>query len=294
MTVSPKRRLRRLLRRAARHPRLAPLAWHVRAWRRARMASPSGSKVADRRARIAVPPGIRAVEAELEGFAVRAGPIVAGPWHGTIAWELLYWIPFLRWFRRRFDVDRSRLAAVSRPGAALWYADVCASTSTTEKGAPRSRLGPGLLETVCRDYWEERGPLVHVLDRLVYERILISRGVPDRETIVYWPEEGDDRTHPWLDLGGESLSVLEPGDRASAATLTTAISGARLLVGPWSGRLLLGPLLGVPTLGLTDASSPSPHLDLAQRAARALESRLLLVDRSQMDLAAGLARKVAA
>src|SRR6266581_2495840 len=98
MSVPLRRRLRRLLRRAARNRHLEPLAWRVRARRRGRTASPSSTrpKVADRRTRIAVPPQIRAVESQLERLAAGGRPVVAGPWEGSLEVELLYWMPFLR------------------------------------------------------------------------------------------------------------------------------------------------------------------------------------------------------
>jgi len=55
------------------------------------------------------------------------GPVLVGPWLAEIGPELVYWIPFLRWVVARFDVDPSRLTAISRGGVASWYADVCAS-----------------------------------------------------------------------------------------------------------------------------------------------------------------------
>ena len=51
-------------------------------------------------------------------------PIVAGPWLSEVGFEVLYWIPFLRWFEDRYRVDRERVIAVSRGGASSWYADV--------------------------------------------------------------------------------------------------------------------------------------------------------------------------
>lgn len=293
MSVPPTRRLRRLLRRAARHPRLEPLAWRVRARRRGRTVPPPRAKVADRRARIAVSPRIRAVESELEELAGGDGRIVAGPWHGSLETELLYWIPFLRWFSRRFEVARSRIAAVSRPGADAWYADVCASYSATTEEVSGRPLPPALLEEVCSAYWQERGPLVHVLDRLVYARIPNSSPALAQETVVFWPGEDGDATLCEPNTKSGAVSVIEPEDRGDAAALTAAVSRARLLVGPWNGRLLLGPMLGVPTVAVTDVSSASPHLDLAHRAARALESPLLVVGRSQIDLVARLAQRVA-
>jgi len=54
-------------------------------------------------------------------MAERAGPIVAGPWLGEVGFELLYWIPFLRWFTGRFGIGPERLVVISRGGTASWY-----------------------------------------------------------------------------------------------------------------------------------------------------------------------------
>lgn len=52
-------------------------------------------------------------------------PVVVGPWLGEVGFELLYWIPFLRWAKRYAALDESRLVAVSRGGAGCWYAGLC-------------------------------------------------------------------------------------------------------------------------------------------------------------------------
>ncbi len=48
-------------------------------------------------------------------------PIIVGPWTGEVGFELLYWIPFVRWVTRKFGLDPSRLVAVSRGGTSSWY-----------------------------------------------------------------------------------------------------------------------------------------------------------------------------
>jgi hypothetical protein len=53
------------------------------------------------------------------------GPVVAGPWLAEVGYELLYWIPFLRWAVEREPSLADRLVAVSRGGVADWYTDVC-------------------------------------------------------------------------------------------------------------------------------------------------------------------------
>ena len=39
-----------------------------------------------------------AVRRELAALASKPEPILVGPWLGEVGFELLYWIPFLRWF----------------------------------------------------------------------------------------------------------------------------------------------------------------------------------------------------
>ena len=51
-------------------------------------------------------------------------PIVVGPWCGEVGFELLYWIPFVRWLVERGRVDGQRLVVVTRGGAAVWYRDL--------------------------------------------------------------------------------------------------------------------------------------------------------------------------
>ena len=66
------------------------------------------------------------IEREIAAVARGRGPIVAGPWLSEVGFEVLYWIPFLRWFEDRYRVDRERVVAVSRGGVAAWYGDVAA------------------------------------------------------------------------------------------------------------------------------------------------------------------------
>ena len=51
-------------------------------------------------------------------------PLIVGPWSSEVGFELLYWIPFLRWASREHGLDPARIIAVSRGGASRWYADV--------------------------------------------------------------------------------------------------------------------------------------------------------------------------
>jgi hypothetical protein len=61
------------------------------------------------------------LERNLAALASGSDTIVAGPWLGEVGFELLYWMPFLRWFAARFHVAPERLMVVSRGGTAGWY-----------------------------------------------------------------------------------------------------------------------------------------------------------------------------
>ena len=61
------------------------------------------------------------LQADLYAMAARPAPIVAGPWLGEVGFELLYWVPFLRWCAECLDVDPDRFMVMSRGGTASWY-----------------------------------------------------------------------------------------------------------------------------------------------------------------------------
>jgi hypothetical protein len=70
-----------------------------------------------------------AIERQLASIAAGDAPIVAGPWLGEVGFELLYWIPFLRWFTERFHVSRDRLIVVARGGSGdAWYSSIAGRT----------------------------------------------------------------------------------------------------------------------------------------------------------------------
>lgn len=58
---------------------------------------------------------------DLRRLAAGSDTIVVGPWLGEVGFELLYWVPFLRWFAGTFEVAPQRLLIVSRGGTASWY-----------------------------------------------------------------------------------------------------------------------------------------------------------------------------
>jgi hypothetical protein len=62
-----------------------------------------------------------ALQGDLSSMAARGAPIVAGPWLGEVGFELLYWVPFLRWCADRLEVNPEQFIVMSRGGTASWY-----------------------------------------------------------------------------------------------------------------------------------------------------------------------------
>jgi len=60
----------------------------------------------------------------LRAAAAGSGPIMVGPWLSEVGYEALYWVPFVRWFTRQYDVDPERIVTVSRGGVAPWYSGI--------------------------------------------------------------------------------------------------------------------------------------------------------------------------
>ncbi|MDA1183167.1 MAG: hypothetical protein O2930_00810 [Acidobacteria bacterium] len=111
-----------------RDPLTAARNLSAKAWRRAAAVPKRGVKLARRldRLREAATACHSEWNVERAIAAVARGrrPIIVGPWLSEVGFEVLYWIPFLRWFEDRYRVDRERVVAVSRGGVADWYRDV--------------------------------------------------------------------------------------------------------------------------------------------------------------------------
>ncbi len=90
--------------------------------------------VADRRA--------ADVERRLASLAREQRPIAVGPWLGEVGFELLYWVPFVRWFAERYEVAPDRLIAVTRGGAASWYAPIAGRSFDALAVMARGRVPP--------------------------------------------------------------------------------------------------------------------------------------------------------
>ena len=61
------------------------------------------------------------LRATLQHLSASGTNVVAGPWLGEVGFELLYWIPFLRWAVEVEPELRGRIVAISRGGVDDWY-----------------------------------------------------------------------------------------------------------------------------------------------------------------------------
>ena len=66
------------------------------------------------------------IDREIAALAATTRPIVAGPWLAEVGYEVLYWVPFLRWFQDAFGIPADRLVVVSRGGMESMYRDFAA------------------------------------------------------------------------------------------------------------------------------------------------------------------------
>jgi hypothetical protein len=57
----------------------------------------------------------------IDQIAASGRPVLIGPWTGEVGFELLYWIPFVRWVRAHWNLAPEREVIVSRGGVASWY-----------------------------------------------------------------------------------------------------------------------------------------------------------------------------
>ena len=68
---------------------------------------------------------VASLRQELAELAQSDKKIVVGPFLSEVGFELLYWIPFLRWVQQQYGIAPERMTAISRGGAGLWYRGIC-------------------------------------------------------------------------------------------------------------------------------------------------------------------------
>jgi hypothetical protein len=65
-----------------------------------------------------------AVERDVERAVDGSAAILAGPWLSEVGYEVLYWVPFLRWVKAAYRIPDERIMVMSRGGTGSWYRDI--------------------------------------------------------------------------------------------------------------------------------------------------------------------------
>jgi hypothetical protein len=103
-------------------------------------------------------------------------PIIVGPWTGEVGFELLYWVPFVRWTAARYGLDPARVTVVSRGGVADWYAPLVGRYIDVF-----SFVTPEAFRAATEDAKKQRR--VGAFDAHVLERVRAMPGLQDAELL---------------------------------------------------------------------------------------------------------------
>ena len=134
-------------------------------------------------------------------------PVIVGPWTGEVGFELIYWVPFVRWVVETYRIPPERLWVVSRGGTAAWYGTLAAHyvdafefcspdafRAATEDAKKQRRVGafdaeltrrvtaayslgrpdllhPGMMYRLFMPYWKDLASSARVEARARYARL---------------------------------------------------------------------------------------------------------------------------
>jgi len=125
--------------------------------------------------------------------------VLVGPWTGEVGFELIYWVPFLRWALGHAGIDPARVTVFSRGGARPWYdglaneyVDALDFTTADEfrtrtavsrkqrgltafdrdllrracaaRGGAPALIHPAMMYALFYPYWRREAPLARVLE----------------------------------------------------------------------------------------------------------------------------------
>lgn len=119
------------------------------------------------------------VERDLERVADSAGPIIAGPWCSEVGYEVLYWIPFLRWVMAAYRLPPERIVAVSRGGTSSWYAGIAGNYVEVFDHVQPSELSARAAAGVLKQRE------VSDLDRRIVDGVTRTLGLSSSTTILH-------------------------------------------------------------------------------------------------------------
>ena len=126
-------------------------------------------------------------------MAASGKPILVGPWTGELGFELLYWIPFVEWVRRQWNLAADRQIVVSRGGVASWY-----RSEDSQYADIFSSVTPGEFRTAVAEQ-KRKQRQVTPLDQRLVDGLVGQRGAGEVELLhprfmfrlfaAYWSDE---------------------------------------------------------------------------------------------------------
>ncbi len=120
------------------------------------------------------------VDAEIARVARGTAPIVAGPWLAEVGYEVLYWVPFLRWFQDAYRVAPERLTIVSRGGVSGWYQGIASGyVDLFEFFTPAELAACNNTRMADEEAGGRKQSALGAFDRQIVERTCRARGLSD-------------------------------------------------------------------------------------------------------------------
>jgi hypothetical protein len=143
----------------------------------------------------------------IEELLRHSRPVIVGPWTGEVGFELIYWIPFVRWVVTTYQIPPERLWVVSRGGTSAWYGGLASHyvdafeffsphefRAATEDAKKQRRVGafdaelvkrvttarglgrpdllhPGMMYRLFMPYWKDLATIARVERHAVYARV---------------------------------------------------------------------------------------------------------------------------
>jgi hypothetical protein len=108
--------------------------------------------------------------------------VVVGPWLSEVGFELLYWIPFVRYLFRKYEIAPQRVIVVSRGGVDGWYEGIATGYfDIFEEMSPESFLARNREREQCAGFKKQKK--VSNLDKEVLARCVGKYGLKQWELV---------------------------------------------------------------------------------------------------------------
>ena len=125
-----------------------------------------------------------AIERGIAEVAAAPGPIVVGPWLAEVGYEVLYWIPFLRWFQDAHGVPRERPIVVSRGGLDELYRPLAGSyVDLFDLTTPQELAARNAERRAAHEGGGQKQTDAGAFDRDLIDRARVKAGAPAGPTL---------------------------------------------------------------------------------------------------------------